>query len=96
MDSTKCQYLVDKIQGNLGISVKAVRVLRNPYDNIATVFLYDTLKKGTYKIPRNSSEIANFLGNLLNILATILVLPLVQIELSQIVIYLFLTYTFLT
>ena len=58
MDPTKCQYLVDKMQGKLGISVKAIRVLRNPYDNIATVFLYNTMKKG--KIPRNSSEIANF------------------------------------
>ena len=58
MDPTKCQYLVDKMQGNLGISVKAIRVLRNPYDNIATVLLYNTMKIG--EIPRNSSEIANF------------------------------------
>ena len=60
-DPTKCLYLVDKVQGTLGISVKAIRVLRNPYDNIATRFLYSTKKsKQKLHVPRNSSEIGGF------------------------------------
>ena len=59
-DPSKCLYLVEKLRDTLDISVKAIHVVRNPYDNIATKFLYDTRKKDTFTIPRTSSEIASF------------------------------------
>ena len=61
-DPTKCQYLVRELERSLGIPVKAIHVVRNPYDNIATKFLYDSMKAKNkiFKIPRTPSEIANF------------------------------------
>lgn len=54
-DPTKCQYLVDRMKNTFNISVKAIRVLRNPYDIIATKILYRT----NHKVPRNASELAH-------------------------------------
>jgi hypothetical protein len=59
-DPTKCPYLVSNLQSALKIPVKAIHVLRNPYDNIATQFLYFSHDKNNYKLPRSSSEVASF------------------------------------
>lgn len=54
-DPTKCQCLADEMKNTFNISVKAVRVLRNPYDIISTRALYRTNRK----VPRNPSELAH-------------------------------------
>lgn len=57
-DPTKCQYLVNRMKNTFNISVKAVRVLRNPYDIISTKTLYNT----NHKVPRNASELAHHIS----------------------------------
>ena len=54
-DPTTCLHLVDRMQGALGIPVKAIRVLRNPYDIIATRVLYSVSPKHKHKVA-NISE----------------------------------------
>lgn len=58
-DHTKCTYLVAKMKG-LGISARAIRVLRNPYDIIATRILYKSLGKRGILLAKNTSEVAKY------------------------------------
>lgn len=53
---TKCRYLVESMESTFNISMKAIRVLRNPYDIISTKTLYNTI----HKVPRNASELAHY------------------------------------
>ena len=56
---TKCTYLTNKMKA-LGIPVKAIRVLRNPYDIIATRILYKALGRRGVPLAKNTSDAANY------------------------------------
>ena len=55
-DPTKCPYLVDRLNSTIGASVKAIRVLRNPYDIISTTVLYENFGRQGIVQAKNSSQ----------------------------------------
>ena len=95
-DRTKCTYLTNKMKA-LGILVKAIRVLRNPYDIIATRIVYKSLGRGgrvlakntaNYKHPTTSdAEIRRFfeLVSHVNSMITDCHLPVLDVHLSDLV-----------
>jgi hypothetical protein len=58
LDKTRCKYFVEGLNRTLGVPVKSIRVLRNPYDTIATKVL--VAKGGNRGLARakNSSQAA--------------------------------------
>ena len=54
-DTTRCPKLLKLMNTTLGAAVKAIRVLRNPYDIITTRVLYNKLKMNEIANVRNSS-----------------------------------------
>lgn len=59
-DTTKCLKLVKMMNTSLGATVKAIRVLRNPYDIIATRVLYNTMTVNEIANARNSSKTVKY------------------------------------
>ena len=55
-DPTRCPYLLHTLNSTLGISVKAIRVLRNPYDIISTRLLYKNVGKQDIIKAKNLSQ----------------------------------------
>ena len=60
LDTTRCKYFVEGLNRTLGVPVKSIRVLRNPYDTIATTLLL--AKGGNHGLARakNSSQAAKY------------------------------------
>ena len=55
-DTSRCPELVKMMNATLGVTVKAIRVLRNPYDIISTRVLYNTVTMNEIANARNPSS----------------------------------------
>ena len=55
-DTSRCPDIMKMMNATLGVTVKAIRVLRNPYDIISTRVLYNTVTMNEIASARNPSS----------------------------------------